>query len=191
MAICLKQSVGLSRAGFKTWKVTRSVSEGIGESSVNRPSLTLRDSFETASRLLIFGVAILISWFDSPILAADPPPKSLDPRIKIELFAEDPVIATPTGIDVDHAGRVWVIESNTHFPPEGYDRHPTDRVHVLTDKDGDGKADDDVIFTDGLKFTMSVAVKPPWFMPGFTKTAEDGGSKIEDGDAKQNPKSKV
>ena len=38
-----------ARGGFKTRKVTRSVSEGVGMSSVESPSLTLRVSFETAS----------------------------------------------------------------------------------------------------------------------------------------------
>ena len=36
---------------------------------------------------------------------ADEPPKSLDSRLKIELFAEHPQIVTPTGLDVDHRGR--------------------------------------------------------------------------------------
>ena len=44
-------------------------------------------------------------------------PKSLDPRLTIELFAEAPQIVTPTDLAVDHLGRVWAIESNTHFPP--------------------------------------------------------------------------
>ena len=47
-------------------------------------------------------------------------PKSLDPRIEIRLFAETPQIVTPTDVDVDHLGRVWAIESNTHFRPAGY-----------------------------------------------------------------------
>jgi putative membrane-bound dehydrogenase-like protein len=82
--------------------------------------------------------------------------------VKIELFAEHPQIVTPTGIDVDSKGRVWAIESNTHFPPEGYKGHPTDRVLVMSDTDGDGKADRIIVFTDGLKHTMSVTIRPSW-----------------------------
>ena len=37
-----------------------------------------------------------------PVTAQDEPPRSLDRRLKIELFAENPQIVTPTGIDVDH-----------------------------------------------------------------------------------------
>ena len=92
-------------------------------------------------------------------------PQSLDPRIQISLFAENPQIVTPTGIDVDEAGRVWAIESNTHFPPEGYAGHPTDRVLVFTDKDSDGKADDPTVFVDGIRHAMSIAVRPAWMAP--------------------------
>ncbi|HEY2253779.1 MAG TPA: PVC-type heme-binding CxxCH protein, partial [Planctomycetaceae bacterium] len=97
-------------------------------------------------------------------VAQDAAPRSIDPRLKVELFAENPQIVTPTGIDVDHRGRVWAVESNTHFPPEGYKGHPSDRVLVMGDTDGDGKADKIVVFTDGLKFTMSVAVRPAWLL---------------------------
>ncbi len=101
------------------------------------------------------------------VTQADEPPKSVDPRLKVELFAEHPQIVTPTGIDVDHRGRVFAIESNTHFPPEGYKGHPTDRVLVMTDTDGDGKADKISVFKDGLKHSMSVVVRPLWFpVPG-------------------------
>ena len=92
-------------------------------------------------------------------------PQSLDPRIQISLFAENPQIVTPTGIDVDEAGRVWAIESNTHFPPEGYAGHPTDRVLVFTDQNGDGKADEPSVFADGVRHAMSIAVRPAWMAP--------------------------
>ena len=94
---------------------------------------------------------------------ADESPKSVDPRLTIELFAEHPQIVTPTGLDVDHRGRVFAIESNTHFPPAGYKGHPTDRVLVMSDSDGDGRADKIVVFTDGLVHSMSVLVRPLWF----------------------------
>ena len=90
----------------------------------------------------------------------DSAPWAVDKRLKIELFAESPQIVTPTGIDVDLKGRVWAIESNTHFPPEGYKGHPTDRILVMSDTNGDGKADRIVEFADGLTHTMSIAVRP-------------------------------
>jgi len=110
-------------------------------------------------------------------------PRSVDPELKIELFAEHPTIVTPTGIDVDHKGRVFAVESNTHFRPKGYKGHPSDRVLVLQDTNGDGKADKTTVFTDDLKYTMSVAVKPLWL--------EVGGRKSEVGGRKKNPQSAI
>ncbi len=129
----------------------------------------------TPTRLAIL---TLLFVFVSSTFGQDEPPRSLDPRLKIELFAENPQIATPTGIDVDHAGRVWAIESNTHFPPEGYQGHPTDRVLVMEDTDTDGardhKADKITVFKDGLTHTMSIAVKPVWL-----EMVEGLGLKVE------------
>lgn len=117
---------------------------------------------QAAFSLLLLITDSLLLITDGP-LQADDLPVSLDPRLKIELFAEHPQIVTPTGLDVDHRGRVFAIENNTHFPPEGYKGHPTDRVLVMSDSDNDGKADKITVFTDGLKFSMSVAVRPVWF----------------------------
>lgn len=85
-------------------------------------------------------------------------PKVLDPRLKIELFAESPQIVTPTGIAVDNQGRVLCIESHTHFRPEGYQGPPADRIRRFEDTDGDGRADRITTFYEGTTFTMSVSV---------------------------------
>ncbi len=70
---------------------------------------------------------------------------------KIELWAHSPMLYNPTGMDVDAMGNVWVTESlnyrrfrssnkpNKTFP-DG------DRVSVLRDTDGDGKADESHVF---------------------------------------------
>ncbi len=126
----------------------------------------------------------LLALIASPGFAQDASlgalPRVLDERLKLELFAEHPTLVTPTGIDVDHLGRVWVLESNTHFPPDGYAGHPSDRLLVLHDTDGDGKADKTTVFADGFKFAMSVAVQPLWL-------EVDGlGSKVE-GQKKSTP----
>ncbi|AMV21399.1 PVC-type heme-binding CxxCH protein [Planctomyces sp. SH-PL14] len=99
------------------------------------------------------------------LFAEEAPPRSLDPRLAITLFAENPQIVTPTGLDVDEQGTVWAIESNTHFPPKDYKGHPSDRLLVFRDTDGDGRAESPKVFLDGLKHTMSVAVRPAWLDP--------------------------
>ena len=112
-------------------------------------------------RIVLLSLAVAFS--SAALATADDLPRSRDPRLKIELFAEHPQIVTPTGIDVDHAGRVWAIESNTHFRPQEYKGHPTDRLLVLSDTNGDGRADKIVTFADGFTHAMSVAVRPLWF----------------------------
>jgi putative membrane-bound dehydrogenase-like protein len=95
----------------------------------------------------------------SPAPIAEPALQRRD--LALELFAREPEIATPIGIAVDGQGRVWAIESNTHFPNPGYDRHPTDRVLVIEDLDGDGKADRFTMFADGFHQAMAIALGGP------------------------------
>ena len=76
-------------------------------------------------------------------------PKVVDPRLKIELFAAEPDIVTPTGIAVDDRGRVLVVESHTHFRPTGYAGPPADRIRMFEDTDGDGRADRITTFFEG------------------------------------------
>src|SRR5687767_2648412 len=47
-------------------------------------------------------------------------PKVNDPDLRLQLFAAEPNIVTPTGIAVDQQHRVFVIESHTHFPKKDY-----------------------------------------------------------------------
>ncbi|MBD3673591.1 MAG: c-type cytochrome [Planctomycetaceae bacterium] len=114
--------------------------------------------------MMRYSICLLTVFVCLPAFAQDAPPRSLDDRLEITLFAEDPLLNTPTGIDVDHKGRVWVIESNTHFPPEGYDGHPSDRLLILEDTNGDGKAEAKM-FVDGFTHSMSVAARPIWLDP--------------------------
>lgn len=89
---------------------------------------------------------------------ADAPPRSLDERIEIELFAEAPDIVTPIGVVVDRQGRVLVVESHTHFRPEGYEGPAVDRIRAFEDTIGDGKADRITTFFEGSEQTMSTAL---------------------------------
>lgn len=84
-------------------------------------------------------------------------PQSVDPRIVIELFAEQPQLVTPTGLAVDDKGRVFVAESHTHFRPENYDGPKADRILILEDTDGDGRADARTIFHEGFTHVMDLA----------------------------------
>ena len=59
---------------------------------------------------------------------------------EVTVWAASPMLFNPTNIDIDRDGRIWVAEgvryrSHHARQPEG------DRIVVLQDKDGDGKAD--------------------------------------------------
>jgi putative membrane-bound dehydrogenase-like protein len=60
--------------------------------------------------------------------------------LEVTIWATSPMLFNPTNIDIDRDGRIWVAEGvryRSHYArqPEG------DRIVVLQDKDGDGKAD--------------------------------------------------
>jgi putative membrane-bound dehydrogenase-like protein len=100
-------------------------------------------------------------WLALGLLAAGPdaagPPRTTDARLALVRFAAEPDIVTPVGIAVDARGRVFVVESHTHFRPENYPGPPADRIRVFEDTDGDGRADRITTFFEGTRRTMALA----------------------------------
>jgi putative heme-binding domain-containing protein len=68
---------------------------------------------------------------------------------EINLFAADPLLAKPIHMNFDPAGRLWVASSET-YPQIKPGAKANDKVLVLEDTDGDGKADKCTVFADGL-----------------------------------------
>jgi len=68
--------------------------------------------------------------------------------LEATLFAAEPMLTNPTDIDVDERGRVWVCEAYNYRP--AINGNPTrkdgDRIVILEDTDGDGKADVSKVF---------------------------------------------
>jgi len=87
-------------------------------------------------------------------------PEALDHRLVVELFAREPQIVHPIALTFDHEGRLLVIESHTHFRPEDYEGPPADRIRVIEDTDGDGRADRFRTFFEGTRHTMDLAAHP-------------------------------
>ncbi len=87
----------------------------------------------------------------------DPPPTPQLPGLTLDLIAEQPALVTPTGVAVDRQGRVFVIESHTHFPPEGYTGPKSDRIRLFEDPDGDGQFDAPRVVFEGTRHTMNLA----------------------------------
>ena len=97
-----------------------------------------------------------------------------------EVFASEPMIRQPLTVSFDERGRAWVIEYLQYPNPAGlkpvtvdqylrteYDRVPepppkgpkgVDRVVILEDTDGDGKADKKTVFVEGLNLASGLAV---------------------------------
>lgn len=93
----------------------------------------------------------------------EPPPetpRSIDPRLEVTLFAQQPDIVHPIALTFDRKGRLLVIESHTHFRPPNYAGPPHDRIRMLEDTDGDGKADKFTTFFEGTRSTMDIATHP-------------------------------
>ena len=91
-------------------------------------------------------------------LAADiEPPTCIEPSLSIELVASEPEIVTPVSCRFDSRGRLFVVESHTHFPPADYAGPTTDRVKIFDDPDGDGKLDRVRIFHEGTVKTMGLS----------------------------------
>jgi len=92
--------------------------------------------------------------------SAVPIPKVVDDGMKLELFACEPDIVTPVGATFDNKGRLLVIESHTHQRPEDYVGPEADRIRIVQDTDGDGKADRFTTFFQGTTHTMSIRSGP-------------------------------
>lgn len=81
----------------------------------------------------------------------------VDPRFDINLFAGEeqfPEIANPIQMRFDARGRLWVSCSAT-YPHVYPGQEPNDRIVILEDTDGDGKADKCTVFADKLHIPLS------------------------------------
>jgi putative heme-binding domain-containing protein len=68
---------------------------------------------------------------------------------EVNLFAADPLLAKPLHMNFDSAGRLWVVSSET-YPQIKPGQKANDKVLVLEDTKGVGKADKVTVFADGL-----------------------------------------
>jgi len=106
-------------------------------------------------------VALFLSLLLSATLAAQPaapaaptpPPPTLVPTdhftvpegFELTVWAQAPQLRNPTNMDVDYKGRIWVTEGVNYRSHEKREKDG-DRVVVLEDTDGDGRADSSHVF---------------------------------------------
>ena len=77
------------------------------------------------------------------------------PDCRVNLFVSDPAIAKPIQMNFDAEGRLWIASSEV-YPQIKPGEKPTDKILVVEDKDGDGKADLTRVFADGLLIPTGV-----------------------------------
>jgi len=122
---------------------------------------------------LFFFLTVSISCNQSSKTDATPSPtakkisKSLDlympESLEATLWAESPMFYNPTNMDVDIKGRIWVTEAVNY---RNFNNDSTkalhhaqgDRVMILEDTDGDGKADKSKVFVQDKDLLAPVGI---------------------------------
>ncbi|MEO6150209.1 MAG: PVC-type heme-binding CxxCH protein [Mucilaginibacter sp.] len=80
----------------------------------------------------------------------------LPPGFEIQLFASEPEIGKPINISFDAKGRMWVSQSFEYPFPAKAPNKPKDRITILEDTDGDGRADKFTNFNDTLNIPIGI-----------------------------------
>jgi putative membrane-bound dehydrogenase-like protein len=87
------------------------------------------------------------------------------PGLEATLWAVEPMLVNPTNMDIDSRGRVWVTEGLNYRLTRAGNRQfhrieEADRIKILEDTDGDGKADKVTVFADRIfPVPMGIAVE--------------------------------
>ncbi|MEO6681479.1 MAG: PVC-type heme-binding CxxCH protein [Ginsengibacter sp.] len=76
---------------------------------------------------------------------------------EITLFASEPDIYKPINMQFDERGRLWVTNT-VEYPMPARDRPGRDRITILEDTDGDGKADKFTNFIDTLNIPIGITL---------------------------------
>jgi putative membrane-bound dehydrogenase-like protein len=92
-------------------------------------------------------------------------PLFLPDDLEATLWAESPMFYNPTNMDVDYKGRIWVTEAVNYRnynndSTRALHHHKGDRVMILEDTDGDGRADASKVFVqdEDLVSPLGIAV---------------------------------
>jgi putative membrane-bound dehydrogenase-like protein len=131
-----------------------------------------------------------------------PPTERPDPQLEafvcseqfeVTAWASSPDFFNPTNIDIDHRGRMWVLEGVNYRRKA--DRRPEgDRIMILEDSNGDGKADKSTVFWQDPEllaplgiavFDNVVLVSQPPHLLKLTDANRDGKFDPADGDTRE------
>lgn len=86
----------------------------------------------------------------------------LEPGLKIQLVASEPMVQDPVVMTFDADGRLWVVEMRGFMPNVSGkgENQPVGRVSVLEDTDGDGQMDVSKVYLDSLIMPRAIALVP-------------------------------
>src|SRR6188472_4269317 len=105
--------------------------------------------------ILAVALALTTSALASPHDPAPTPPQSVEDAaskfrvpdgFEVRLFAAEPDVVNPVAMTWDDRGRLWVVELYDYPYTTKEGAKNQDRVKVLEDTDGDGKADKVTVF---------------------------------------------
>src|SRR6218665_1449008 len=80
----------------------------------------------------------------------------LPPGFEVQLFASEPDIDKPINLTFDAMGRMWVTQSFEYPFPAVPGASGTDKLTILEDTDGDGKADKFTHYSDTLNIPIGI-----------------------------------
>lgn len=86
-----------------------------------------------------------------PYLSADETVKRFQvmPGWEVKVFAAEPDVINPIAFTIDERGRLWVVENFEYPRRTAKGQKPRDRIKILEDTDGDGKADKITTWAEG------------------------------------------
>ncbi|MCA9039702.1 MAG: c-type cytochrome [Planctomycetaceae bacterium] len=120
-------------------------------------------SFSTLTCLFSLFCACMVS---SSLLAEEEPVRQAKNALEgldvaegldATLFVSEPEMLSPTNIDIDARGRVWVCEVVNYRRRDG-ERPEGDRILIFEDTDGDGKADSKKVFYQGRDIDTAMGI---------------------------------
>jgi putative heme-binding domain-containing protein len=103
--------------------------------------------------LLALSPAVAFAQADAKVPDPDPELERktfiVAPGFEVNLFAADPLLAKPIQMNFDPQGRLWVASSEI-YPQIKPGEKANDKIIILEDTKGTGKADKTTVFADGL-----------------------------------------
>lgn len=101
----------------------------------------------------------------APVAVADDSSRLYVPDdLEATLWAEAPMFYNPTNMDIDAKGRVWITEAvnyrdfNTKPAERLSHKEKGDRVMILEDRDGDGKAESSKVYVEDSLLTAPLGI---------------------------------